>query len=420
MLTIRMGLCLLGICWTLVVGSQTLQPTIHHFTTEQQLPSMEVYLTLQDSKGYLWFATDRGAVRYDGYHMQTFSTKNGLCDNVVLGIYEDHRGRIWFFTLSNQLSYYENGTVHDFPANAQLKEAIGVNIINNLSVDHQGTVWLGLKTRSDFIYITADGQLGCFQIDPVERYPETQSVPPLPRALLKTFRGTNRGTDEVLTFNTIRHLLAPQAPPPPELDPPLSAAQDSACLFAIDQCLYRATARGTEQLRCFEQPLTYGLLEDRDGNIWVADFGKGVRVYSPGNMDQARYFLLEEQVVSWITQDEEGGIWLSTLNDGIFYLPSIDFGGIQTADFFDAHLIRDIDRTGSSILLGTYQGLTAKIDYGPHLDLSVQTFTAGAHESRVFGLNEPPLSHLSLADERTFLHSTTAPPQPIPGRSFRQ
>jgi len=38
-----------------------------HYSTEQGLPSVEVYQSLQDSDGYLWFVTDEGVSRFDGY-----------------------------------------------------------------------------------------------------------------------------------------------------------------------------------------------------------------------------------------------------------------------------------------------------------------------------------------------------------------
>ncbi|MFT5970079.1 MAG: ligand-binding sensor domain-containing protein, partial [Flavobacteriales bacterium] len=37
-----------------------------NFSVEDGLPSNEVYEVIQDSKGFMWFATDRGVARYNG------------------------------------------------------------------------------------------------------------------------------------------------------------------------------------------------------------------------------------------------------------------------------------------------------------------------------------------------------------------
>jgi ligand-binding sensor domain-containing protein len=38
-----------------------------NYSTNDGLPSPEVYTVIQDSKGYLWFGTDNGVSRFDGY-----------------------------------------------------------------------------------------------------------------------------------------------------------------------------------------------------------------------------------------------------------------------------------------------------------------------------------------------------------------
>ena len=62
------------------------------------LPSSESYMVFQDSKGFMWIATDNGVVKYDGHEFVTYNTADGLTDNTVFGFFEDYKGRIWFRT----------------------------------------------------------------------------------------------------------------------------------------------------------------------------------------------------------------------------------------------------------------------------------------------------------------------------------
>jgi len=42
------------------------------------LPSPEVYQVIQDKKGFIWFATDNGVVRFDGGDFEIFNSQHGL------------------------------------------------------------------------------------------------------------------------------------------------------------------------------------------------------------------------------------------------------------------------------------------------------------------------------------------------------
>ena len=72
---------------------------------------MHVYDLIQDRNGYIWFGTNAGVSRFDGYHFENFSTKDGLANNDVFRLMEDSQGRIWFCSIQN-LSYYENGAFY--------------------------------------------------------------------------------------------------------------------------------------------------------------------------------------------------------------------------------------------------------------------------------------------------------------------
>jgi len=87
------------------VTSQILpaSPSFKNISIENGLPSSETYFVHQDSKGYMWFCTDRGVVRFDGYRYKTFTTEDGLFSNVVFKVFEDYKGRIWFISMSHEL-----------------------------------------------------------------------------------------------------------------------------------------------------------------------------------------------------------------------------------------------------------------------------------------------------------------------------
>ena len=70
-----------------------------------KLPSSEVYSVLPASDGSLWFGTGSGAARFDGTNWQAITLADGLINPVVLDIYQDQSGTVWFATYGGVTQY---------------------------------------------------------------------------------------------------------------------------------------------------------------------------------------------------------------------------------------------------------------------------------------------------------------------------
>lgn len=70
---------------------------------EQGLSHRSVNCILQDKQGFMWFGTDDGLNRFDGYEFKVYTNTNGdlssLSDNYIITLYEDSGGNIWVGTL---------------------------------------------------------------------------------------------------------------------------------------------------------------------------------------------------------------------------------------------------------------------------------------------------------------------------------
>lgn len=80
-------------------------------STEDGLPSNHVYNVLTDTKGYTWFATNRGVAKYDGHTMKVFTTSDGLPANDVWKLWEDSKGRIWLHAFTREMVFIENDSI---------------------------------------------------------------------------------------------------------------------------------------------------------------------------------------------------------------------------------------------------------------------------------------------------------------------
>ena len=81
------------VCFVLVslnVVGQT--PFFRNYTIEDGLPSSRVFHVLQDTKGVLWMATNKGVGRFNGNRFDKLTAKDGLPGNMVFYMARDPNG----------------------------------------------------------------------------------------------------------------------------------------------------------------------------------------------------------------------------------------------------------------------------------------------------------------------------------------
>lgn len=106
----------------LPVQAQSWEPVRISYLKENSSISNTCYTLYKDSRGYIWMGTAKGLIRYDGKHFKAYTTREGLPDNEVFSIKEDEQGRIWLCTYSSDITYIQNGIVHNNENTEWLKE----------------------------------------------------------------------------------------------------------------------------------------------------------------------------------------------------------------------------------------------------------------------------------------------------------
>ena len=94
----------------LLLGQQEYQ-----FSTANGLPSNTVYDIVQDSAGFIWIATSKGVVKYDGTSFKTFTVKDGLPNNDTWKLEVTPNGNVWYVSKSNRQGFIANDSVYSFP-----------------------------------------------------------------------------------------------------------------------------------------------------------------------------------------------------------------------------------------------------------------------------------------------------------------
>ncbi|MBS1687108.1 MAG: histidine kinase [Bacteroidetes bacterium] len=116
------------------------------YTTSNGLISNDVYHVFSDSKGYLWFCTNKGLSKFDGVTFKNYTILDGLEDNNVFNLFEDNIGRIWLFTYNGRSCYIYRDTVFNASNSALLKSLPVMSFINAMCNVDDSNLYVGYST----------------------------------------------------------------------------------------------------------------------------------------------------------------------------------------------------------------------------------------------------------------------------------
>jgi ligand-binding sensor domain-containing protein len=143
---------LVGLGVTGTVFAQGGDIRFKHISLDEGLSQNSVYCIIQDSKGFMWFGTQDGLNKYDGYEFTVYKPEPGnpatLSDNHINCIYEDESGILWLGTDDGGLNAFDpkTETFNHYPVDtvtANPGRALRSPRVNSIVRDTGGDVWIG-------------------------------------------------------------------------------------------------------------------------------------------------------------------------------------------------------------------------------------------------------------------------------------
>jgi PAS domain S-box-containing protein len=106
---------------------------------------------LQDRYGFLWFGSEDGLIRYDGYTFKEFlydpTDPSSLSSNLVYALAEDLDGNLWIGTVGGGLNRYDapTGRFIRYQPDPEDPKSISHNGVVSLLADSKGNLWIGTE-----------------------------------------------------------------------------------------------------------------------------------------------------------------------------------------------------------------------------------------------------------------------------------
>ncbi|HKK68737.1 MAG TPA: two-component regulator propeller domain-containing protein, partial [Bacteroidales bacterium] len=120
-------------------------------TSEEGLSHNNVNCVIKDSEGFMWFGTDNGLNRYDGYTIREYQhdpeDSTTISGKGISCLFEDSRGNLWAGTSGEGLNRYRRET-DDFIRFTRQEQDTGTishNWIMCMFEDSQGRLWIGTQ-----------------------------------------------------------------------------------------------------------------------------------------------------------------------------------------------------------------------------------------------------------------------------------
>jgi len=132
-------------------GTYLPDPNYLTYTTENGLSNNIVYAITQDNRGYMWFGTEDGVNRYDGQVFKVYryhpDKSQGLAGPRITSLHIDNLGQLWIGTESGGLSLYnpESDSFISFTHDVFNKNSLSSNAINALESDDE-FLWVATDT----------------------------------------------------------------------------------------------------------------------------------------------------------------------------------------------------------------------------------------------------------------------------------
>lgn len=266
-----------------------------HLGIEQGLSQEVVQSIYQDEEGYLWFGTQEGLNRYDGYTFtvfnQEYANDESLPEDWITDIQEDSEGNLWVATDGGGVAMFDEPE-HSFIAYQHLPQVPGTlssNTVRVLYLDSSHRFWVGTENGLD-------------QYLPRKKNFERVNVAPTPASELA-------GPLKVRAITEDRNGL-------------LWVGTDGGGLYNFNPQTGNVTHYYVAQNSSLIPSNRISSLHvDSTNRLWVGSYDKGIAIIDP-TRQKADFFhasngdptSLSHNQVRDILEDSYGTIWLATDN----------------------------------------------------------------------------------------------------------
>ncbi|MFW2403423.1 MAG: two-component regulator propeller domain-containing protein [Gammaproteobacteria bacterium] len=325
-------------------GAIAVPPSFEHFDQRDGLSNNSVMGILQDTQGFMWFATENGLNRFDGYEFRQYHgdrrDPGALPGDWIWEIAQDAAGDLWLATEGGGLVRWEHQRDR-FTAYRSGPDGLPSDLVRAVMTDPRGVVWAG--TRQD----------GLVRLDPgsgaITHYRHEFDDP------------ASLGNDMIYALHAGR-------------DGEIWVGTDAGLdLLDSDTGAFTHFRHDPNDTSTLSNGRVIDIEQDHTGALWIGTFGGGVNRLDPETGEFERYrhdrndtASLSANIVRVVFEDSQRRLWVGT-EDGLnvfdrdtetferFYHDDADPASLADSDVMSIYEDR-----GGNLWFGTRAGGVSK------------------------------------------------------------
>jgi len=406
----------LGLLAPVAVASESFPLVLEHLSTADGLPQGTVYATLQDSQGFVWFATEDGLVRYDGHELVRYARlptgRGGLSGNYIFQMIEDAHRDLWIAVKDGGVALWHRDTnrfsvIRHSPSDPR---SLASDAVRALVLDTRGRIWIGTSDAGIDILEPATGRIEHLRHEVnnpdslVSDKILTLSVDRSGTVWAGTEQGLDRWQPQQRVFTHIRH--EPGSLSGNEVSRVIEDRDGFVWVGTFDGGLNRLDRNGrvigrfrhsSQDPDSLADDDVRAVLEDPAGRLWIGtadgldllDRASGRFIHH--RHDAADAESLRDSFIMSLYTDATGLMWIGTRASGVsrWNPRSWELGGYRPEWLRNRLVTAFADGPGNKVWVGTLGGGLFLFDPDTSTAVSLDTLTGHANsagDSRVMSL----------------------------------
>ena len=358
------------------------------YSVEDGLAQSQVNSIYQDSKGNLWIGTNGGGLSiFNGRSFKNYTEKEGLGSNIINSIIEDSKGRMWFATWGNGISMFDGKSFTIYTMDDGLCDDKFYDILE----DSYGNIWFGSRTGitmydgKEFKCSMDWKELEKIQITAINE--DRNGVIWFGGRKLMRYNGQEF---QIIESKELENIGITALHVDNKGDLWIGTWQNGVFKYDGSEFTSYTTQNG------LTHNIVSSITEDKEGNIWLGTYG-GLTKYNGSVFEKyTPKGELKVSVIYSLMVDFEGNLWIGTAGQGLGVFQGERFIHFNREVGINNDMIWSIleDRKGN-MWFGTYGGGVSrvenfyeKIDAFKPLDIKHFTEKDGISNDRIYNIIE--------------------------------
>ncbi len=332
------------------------QYNFRQYNVQDGLAHSQVSTILQDSKGYMWFATYGGGLsKFDGKNFINYTEKEGLPNNIIRPMIEDNKGNLWLGTMGAGVCKFDGKKF---------------SILKDSTTKINEKIYTIIQSKSGVIWFGADNGVYSYDGKKVKHYKEADGFPEVPiMSIFEDSKGviwvsvwengvyyfesevkkgnvkqftekdglsyhtlmcTNEDAEGNIWFSTFKGMTK------------LSRRKDGGFVFSSTFSEY------------IDKGLNYMMMDDGEGNLWFSTTNNGIVKYNKAKNTFTKISSkngLPGDIILTLTKDREGNVWASSWGFGVAMFQGERFIHFTQKDGFVSEVISQVIDDGKGGLI---------------------------------------------------------------------